>query len=112
MERRKGPCEEWLERDGDCVTIGYSKEALEPIGEILWIGLPTVGDLLKKGEVSVVFESAKAATDCDSPLSGEVVEVNSALQKTPAIINECPDETWIYKIKGVIEEEWSVLESV
>jgi len=110
MERRKGPCGEWLERSGGCVSVGYSKEALEPIGEVLWIGLPTVGDVLKKGETSVVFESAKAATDCDSPLSGRVVEVNSLLQKTPAIINESPDETWVYKIENVVEEEWFVLE--
>ena len=70
MQRREGPCGEWLERDGDLVRIGYGKRALEPIGEVFWAGLPQVGATLQKGDVAVVFESAKAATDCESPLSG------------------------------------------
>jgi len=110
MERRKGPLGEWLERDGDSVRIGYSKAALEPIGEVLWVGLPEVGNFIEKGEVSVVFESAKAATDCESPLSGKVVEVNSSLQKAPSIINTHPEETWVYKIEDIVEKEWSLLE--
>jgi len=110
MARKKGPLNEWLEREGNRVTIGYTRAALESIGEVLWIGLPTVGSFLKKGGVSVIFEAAKAATDCESPLSGRVVEVNSLLQQTPTLINESPEETWVYRIEGVVEEEWNTLD--
>ena len=64
--REIGPLGEWIEHNGSVATVGYTKEALETIGTILWIGLPEVGSVIEKGETVVVFESAKAATDCEN----------------------------------------------
>jgi len=98
--RERGPLGEWIEYNGSIATVGYTKEALETIGTILWVGLPEIGATIEKGETVVVLESAKAATDCESPLSGKIVEVNTSLLDDVHPMNNAPEETWIFRIES------------
>ena len=92
---------EWarLEDDGT-VTVGISDHAQELLGDIVFVELPDIGKkIAKKGDIAVV-ESVKAASDVYSPVSGEITEINEALNDNPEIINASPyDEGWFFKIK-------------
>lgn len=90
---------EWLDLDGDVVTVGITAYAAEQLGDIVYIELPEVGDEVKKGDEIVVIESVKAASDITCPLNGEVVEVNDAIVKTPGKVNEDAEGAWFFKIK-------------
>ena len=91
---------EWLDLDGDIVTVGITKYAAEQLGDIVYIELPEVGDEVKKGEEIVVIESVKAASDITSPLNGEIVEINEDIVATPGKINQDPEAAWFFKIKA------------
>ena len=108
--RRFGPHGEWLERDGSVVTVGLTTEMVDHIGEVAFVELPKVATPVHVGQVAVVVESSKAAIDCESPLSGTVVEVNNQLHSLPALLNSDPEATgWLYRIDGVREEEWQTM---
>ena len=105
---------EWarLEDDGT-VTVGISDHAQELLGDIVFVELPDIGkNIAKKGDIAVV-ESVKAASDVYSPVSGEITEINEALNDNPEIINASPyDEGWFFKIKPQdIEELANLLDS-
>ena len=80
---------EWarLESDGR-VTVGISDHAQGLLGDLVYGGLPNVGDRIEAGNASAVVESVKAASDVYSPVTGKVVEVNAALSDKPETINE------------------------
>ncbi len=91
---------EWVRRDGDVVTVGISDHAQEQLGDIVFVELPELGRKLKKGDAMAVVESVKAASDVYAPVSGEVIEVNEALNDDPALVNSSPeDEGWFCKLK-------------
>jgi len=91
---------EWVRKEGNCVVVGITKKSAKEIGEIVFVSLPKVGEKIQKGDEVVVLESTKAAIDSCAPLSGEVVEVNSILEKEPKWINSDPENKgWLYKIK-------------
>ncbi len=92
---------EWVSVDGSgLATVGISDYAQGALGDVVFVDLPAVGTVAKAtGEIAVV-ESVKAASDIYSPVSGEVVEVNSALQGSPDLINSSPlGEGWLYRLK-------------
>ncbi len=92
---------EWVSVDGSgLATVGISDYAQGALGDVVFVDLPAVGTVAKAtGEVAVV-ESVKAASDIYSPVSGEVVEVNTALQGSPDLINSSPlGEGWLYRLK-------------
>jgi glycine cleavage system H protein len=91
---------EWLDVDGDIVTVGITAHAAEQLGDVVFIELPEVGDEFAKDDEIVVIESVKAASDILSPLDGEVVEVNQALTETPGKVNDDPQgDAWFFKLK-------------
>ena len=91
---------EWARSEGDMVVVGISDYAQDELGDIVFVELPEVGKSLKKGEAFGVVESVKAASDVYMPVSGEVAEVNTALEDKPETINESPfGDGWILKIK-------------
>ncbi len=91
---------EWALVEGDMAKVGISSHAVEELGDITFVELPEVGVNAKAGDSVGFVESVKAASDIYTPLSGEVVEVNSSLEETPEILNTDPlGEGWIYKIK-------------
>lgn len=80
---------EWARVEGDGkVTIGISDHAQGLLGDLVYVELPTVGDQVDAGTACAVVESVKAASDVYAPLSGKVLEVNSALSDKPETINE------------------------
>jgi glycine cleavage system H protein len=91
---------EWVKVDGDTATIGITVYAQEQLGDVVFVDLPAIGKKVEKGKELAVVESVKAASEVYSPISGEVVEVNSALSDTPATVNEdAMGKGWIAKLK-------------
>ena len=91
---------EWarVESDGT-ITIGISDHAQDLLGDIVFVELPEVGQSLDAESDAAIVESVKAASDVYSPLSGEVIEVNSLLEAQPEIINSSPyEDGWFYKL--------------
>jgi len=91
---------EWVrvETDGT-VTVGISDHAQDLLGDIVFVELPEVGQSIDAESDAAIVESVKAASDVYSPLSGEVIEVNPALEDQPEIINSSPyNDGWFYKM--------------
>jgi glycine cleavage system H protein len=90
--------------------IGISDQAQQSLGEIVFADLPALGATIKVGEVFCVLESAKAASDLYSPLSGTVVAVNQILGEDPGLINrDCYNSGWLVQIQPSRPEEWNEL---
>jgi len=91
---------EWVKSEGDIATLGITDYAQKELGDVVYVELPTVGDKVKKGDACSNIESVKAVSDIYSPISGEIVEVNSTLEDKPENINQDPyGDGWIFKIK-------------
>ena len=91
---------EWVEADGDVVTIGVTAYAAEQLGDVVFVELPEVGKDVKAGDQLAVVESVKAASDVYAPISGEVVAANTDLPDAPETVNAVPEAGgWFAKIK-------------
>lgn len=90
---------EWVNLEGDIATIGISDYAQHALGDIVYVDMPEVGDEVTAGEEFGAVESVKAASDLYSPVSGEVVEINEALEDEPGLINRDAFANWIIKVK-------------
>jgi glycine cleavage system H protein len=91
---------EYVRVDGNTGTIGISDYAQKALGDVIYVELPKVGAKVTQGEQTGVVESVKSASEIYSPLSGEVVEVNTSLASDPAQVNQDPlGKGWFYKIK-------------
>ena len=99
---------EWLQVDGDKVTIGITDFAQKELGDLVFINLPNVDDDVIAGDPLADVESVKAVSDILSPVTGIVVEVNEELLDAPEKINEAPYEAWIAKV-GNVEVEPELL---
>ncbi|MGR4064389.1 MAG: glycine cleavage system protein GcvH [Vulcanimicrobiaceae bacterium] len=91
---------EWVKIDGDTGTVGITDYAQNSLGDIVYVELPKVGvQVSQAGNVGVV-ESVKAVSDLFTPVSGEVTEVNAALENDAAAVNRDPyGEGWLFKIR-------------
>lgn len=90
---------EWVLIEGDIATVGITDYAQQHMTDIVYVELPKVGKIVKKGESVAVVESVKASADVYSPLSGEIIAINEKLNSTPEKLNEDPYESWIFKLK-------------
>lgn len=101
---------EWIKVDG---TVGVTEYAQKELGDVVFISTAKVGDKINAGDTLAVLESTKAAVDIFSPVSGEIIEVNQALQDKPELINESPEENgWVCKIKTAddLSKLWTITE--
>ena len=92
---------EWarVESDGT-ITIGISDHAQEQLGDVVFVELPSIGDSVMSGDEAAVVESVKAASEVYSPFTGEVIEINEALEDSPELVNSSPyDDGWFFKLK-------------
>ena len=90
---------EWVRIEGEFAYVGISDYAQHALGNIVYVDMPEVGDEVEQGEEFGAVESVKAASDLFSPISGEVVEINEALEDAPELVNEDAYENWIMKVK-------------
>ena len=91
---------EWVEMAGDVATIGITAYAAEQLGDVVFVETPEIGKTVKQGDGLAVVESVKAASDVYAPISGEVVEGNTALSDAPETVNAVPEAGgWFAKIK-------------
>ena len=91
---------DWVRVDGEDAVFGITWFAQDALGEIVYADLPAVGDEVTAGSPYGELESVKAVTDVVAPLTGEVVEINDALQDEPQRVNDdCYGEGWIIRIR-------------
>lgn len=99
-DRLYTPTHEWVKIEGDIVTIGITDYAQTELGDIVYLDLPTPGRALEKGGSFGTVESVKTVSDLYSPVEGEVVEANAALESQSELLNTDPYESgWIVKVR-------------
>ena len=91
---------EWVRIEGDMATIGVTDYAQSSLGDIVYVELPKVGSNVEQFGNAGVIESVKAVSDLYSPISGEVLEVNAALDADPGAVNKAPyADGWLFKVR-------------
>lgn len=91
---------EWVRVEGDVAAIGITDYAQNALGDVVYIDMPRVGDKLPMHEAFGSVESVKAVSEIFTPVAGEIVEVNDALNDSPEAVNSDPyGEAWMIKIK-------------
>jgi glycine cleavage system H protein len=91
---------EWARVEGDLVRIGVTAYAVEQLGDVTLVELPAVGDTVEAHGKFGDIESVKTVSELFSPISGEVVEVNGALEDAPELVNESPyDKAWMIVVR-------------
>ena len=97
---------EWVRVEGDTAVIGISDHAQQELTDLAFIELPEIGLDLTAGDSCGVVESVKTASEIYAPISGEVIEINDALQTEPGLANEDPyGEGWFFKVRFTIPSE-------
>lgn len=91
---------EWVRVDGDIAYVGVTDFAQQELGDIVYVEIETLGETLDQEEVFGTVEAVKTVSDLFMPVSGEIVEVNEALEDAPERVNEDPyGDGWMVKIK-------------
>lgn len=92
---------EWIRLgDDNVVVVGISDHAQDQLGDVVFVELPSIGDSVMSGDEAAVVESVKAASEVYSPFTGEVIEINEALEDSPELVNSSPyDDGWFFKLK-------------
>jgi glycine cleavage system H protein len=90
---------EWIELAGDRGKVGITDYAQQQLGDVVYMELPEVGAKLKQGQSFGTIESVKAVSELYSPVSGEVVDVNTALKDKPETVNKDPHASWMIAIE-------------
>ena len=91
---------EWVRTQGAVATVGITAYASSALGDVVFIGLPTVGEAVTVGQACGEIESTKSVSDLSSPVAGEVVEVNQALADEPGLANSDPYRAgWLFRVR-------------
>ena len=91
---------EWCLLEGDMATLGITDFAQSQLGDIVFVDVPTVGEVLDAGEVFGSIEAVKTVSDAFLPMGGEIVEFNEAVDADPALVNkDAYGEGWLIKVK-------------
>ena len=99
-DRRYTKEHEWVKLEGDEALVGITHFAQDQLGDVVYIELPKVGDRVQMMKPFGVIESVKTASDLYSPLTGEVIEVNSAVVDEPQRVNDAPyADGWLIKVR-------------
>ena len=104
---------EWIKIDGNTALVGITDFAQSELGDIVFIEVETIGENLNKNEVFGTVEAVKTVSDLFIPVSGKVLEFNSALEDNPELVNESPyEEGWIVKMEiSNLDETSDLLDS-
>ena len=100
-ELRYASSHEWLRVEDDGTAyVGITDHAQQAMGDLVYVEVPEVGQSVQAGEEAGVVESVKAASDIYSPVSGEVVAINDALEETPELVNQDPyGDGWLFRVR-------------
>ena len=90
---------EWIRVNGDIADVGITDYAQRQLGDVVFVELPDVGKAVTAGESFGSIESVKAVSELFAPMSGEVIEVNSALKEHPERVNKDPHAAWMIRIR-------------
>ena len=92
--------DEWIKAEGDTATLGVTDFAQDQLSDVVYFEIVVgVGDTISKGDAVGILESVKAAADINTPVSGEVTEINDALPDNPEVVNSDPyGEAWMVRI--------------
>jgi glycine cleavage system H protein len=90
---------EWVVLTGDTGKVGITDYAQQQLGDVVYVELPEVGAKVKQGQSFGTIESVKAVSELYSPVTGEIVEVNSALKDKPESVNANPHDAWMVVIR-------------
>lgn len=101
---------EWARKEGKVVVVGVTSYAQESLGDVVYVELPKVGDIVTAGASFGVIESTKAVSELFAPLSGKVVKVNDSLSDSPQTVNQDPYKTgWIMEVEPVDAKQYDTL---
>ena len=100
---------EWIDLSGDTGRVGITDYAQQQLGDVVYIDLPEPGARLKQGQSFGTIESVKAVSELYSPVTGEIVEVNSALKDKPEVVNSDPHGSWMVVVKLANPDEAGAL---
>ncbi len=91
---------EWFRDESGTGIVGITDYAQQALGDVVYVEMPEIGTIFSKGDAFGVVESVKAASDIFAPVSGEIIEINQALEEHPEYINQSPyGDGWIIKLK-------------
>ena len=100
MTTRYTKSHEYVRVEGGTGVVGITDYAQSQLGDVVFVELPPIGQSLSKGAEAATVESVKAASEVNAPVSGTVVDVNSALADSPGLVNEDPSgKGWFIKLK-------------
>jgi glycine cleavage system H protein len=101
---------EWARIEGDRIRVGLDDYAQDQLGDIVFIELPQVGATFKKGDEFSTVESVKAVVECYLPVSGEITDVNKALEDAPELVNQSPyGDGWFVEVNPTDPSEMDTL---
>ncbi len=101
---------EWAQQKNGTILVGITDHAQKELTDVVFVELPEVGTEIKQGDELCVVESVKSVSEVYSPVSGKIVEVNSALEDAPETINESPyDDGWLVKLEPSDSSEYENL---
>jgi len=101
---------EWARIEGDRVRVGLDDYAQDQLGDIVFVELPQVGAVFKKGDAFSTVESVKAVVECYLPVSGKIADVNKALEDAPEQVNQSPyGGGWFVEVDPDDISEWDTL---
>ena len=99
-DRKYSQEHEWVQIEGDIGIVGVTDHAASELGDIVYVELPEVGDEFSAGDSVGSIESVKAVADLFVPVSGEICEINEALDDDAGLVNKSPlDDGWLFKVK-------------
>jgi len=90
---------EWVRLSGDMAEVGITDFAQQQLGDVVYMELPEVGSRVTAGQSFGSIESVKAVSELFAPVSGEVIEVNSAMKDHPEAVNKDPHSSWMIKVR-------------
>ena len=102
--------DEWVRREGDQVVVGVSDFAQHQLGDIVFVELPEIGDVVESGAPFGTIESVKAVSDLVAPISGEVLSINEELEDAPEQVNEsCYEDGWLISVRPTAPSQLDAL---
>ena len=101
---------EWIRIEGETGTVGITDHAQHELTDIVFVELPELGRQVAAGDACAVVESVKSASDINTPVAGEVMEVNIGLADSPEKVNDSPyEDGWIFRLKLTCEPDASAM---